>query len=315
MEVDKKLAKGICQQTEVKAAEQRDPRKGFLLGLAATAVVSTNFVTVKYSVQGFNTWTFSMLWTWAAAVYAFMLICFGGKARQLMLGKQAFGAMVCLGLVTATGMVLSWEGLRLLEPAYTAFLWRFAPVLAIVLGAVFLSEKLTAKIIFPGIVMVAGGLVCTIGQWNVVAWGTILTLLACCSMAIQMLIAKIKVSRIHPYAIAFYRVFLAAVVLTGVVLARGKADFSQAHGSHWAVMFLGAFLGPCLSHFLLFNAYRYWDLSRVSMTRVAQPLFVIPLAYVVFGTWPTPLRLIGGFIILAGAIWLAFVGIQSNSRR
>jgi drug/metabolite transporter (DMT)-like permease len=51
----------------------------------------------------------------------------------------------------------------------------------------------------------------------------------------------------------------------------------------------------------------YWELSRASIVVVVQPLFVIPLAYLVFGKFPGGMELIGGMVILIGAFWLALV--------
>jgi drug/metabolite transporter (DMT)-like permease len=64
-------------------------------------------------------------------------------------------------------------------------------------------------------------------------------------------------------------------------------------------------LGPFLSHILFFRSYHYWDMSRSAMVWTLQPLVVIPLSWLVFHTAVTGWRLIGGLIILAGALALA----------
>ena len=210
-------------------------------------------------------------------------------------------------------MVLGWQALSILQPEYAAFLCRSIPLLLIVLAAVFLSEKLPPRIIYPALLMIVGGFVSAVGQWHIVAFGTFLTLVACCFTALQMLIAKTKVRQIHPYAVAFYRVFLSCLMILLPTLLLGKMDISQAQPKHWAVLFLGAFLGPCFGHFLLFRAYQCWELSMASIVRTVQPLFVIPLAFIVFGRGPKIMELIGGLIILAGGFWLAFLSRRNNN--
>ncbi len=284
-----------------------NPRKGLLYSLAATAVVATNYVTAKYALGGFNPWTFSLVWTSAAAVYTFLVVLISGRSREIILPRGELAAMVWLGFATAATMILAWLSLDLLNPAFAAFLSRFSPVLAIAFGVFFLSERLSLRLLAPAGLMVVGGCISMVGRWQIVGLGVVFGLLACCGVATQRLIAKIKVSKVHPNIVTFYRVFVGALVLALVVLGVGKAEFANVEGKYWAVMLLGAFLGPCLGHLLMFRSYMYWELSRASIVVIVQPLLVIPLAYLVFGKFPGGMELIGGMVILIGAFWLAWV--------
>ena len=288
-------------------AHLRNPRRGFLLALISTATLSANFVTVKYAIAGFDPWTLSVFWMAAATFYSFLLLCFLGKAKTLLLPRRTIPILLLLGLATAVGMLTGWWSLVFLQPEYAAFLARSMPLMLIVFGAVLLSEKLPRGIIFPALLMIVGGFISAFGQWHIVAFGTFLALVGCCALALQMVIAKTTVHRVHPYAIAFYRVFLGCLILLLPALLLGKLDISHAQPKHWAVLLLGAFLGPCLSHFVLFRAYQCWELSMVSIVRTFQPLFVIPMAFLVFGRGPGTMELIGGAIILAGGVWLAWI--------
>jgi drug/metabolite transporter (DMT)-like permease len=154
--------------------------------------------------------------------------------------------------------------------------------------------------------MITGGLISTLARWDVVALGAALTLLACVAAAVQMLIAKKKVLEVHSSVMVFYRVFIAAIALGLLALAMGKANFN-VEAKYWAAALVGAFLGPCAGYALAFRSFAYWDLSRTSIVKTAQPLFVLPMAYIVFGKLPAGTELIGGLVILAGAFWLAIV--------
>ncbi len=213
--------------------------------------------------------------------------------------------MVLLGLTTGVGMILSWAGLARLDPALAAFLWRFHPAFAIALGVVVLRERLTRTEALAVLVMIAGGAVSTVGRWNIVGLGAILTLLACLSAAVQMLIAKSRAHEVPPNVLVFYRVGIGALVIASWVFSTGKADF-DVPSRYWYVTFLGAFLGPCASFLLTFRSYRYWDLSRASIVRTTQPLFVLPLAYAALGTVPGLRSVLGGCLILVGAVWLGW---------
>ncbi len=285
---------------------QSNPRKGFLLSLAATVLMSSNWLTAKYALRGFDPWTFSMLWTSAAAVYVFIIVLITGRVRKVVLPRRSLPAMIYLGLFTAAAMILQWASLSMIGPAFQSFLFRFAPLLTILLAVIFLREALPLRLILPGVVMIAGGLISAVARWDIVALGTALALLACFATAVQRLIAKKKVSELHPTIIVFYRVLIGAAATSLLVLVTGKTNFN-VQGKYWAAMLLGAFMGPCMGHLLMFQSFFYWDLSRSSMILTAQPLIVLPLAYLVLGQFPAPMELVGGIIILAGAFWLVLV--------
>jgi drug/metabolite transporter (DMT)-like permease len=278
--------------------------KGFLYALAGTILVSTNYVTAKHGLTGFNPYAFSMIWTVSAACYAFVIILLSGSIKDLILPRHLILRMFMLGFATGIGMILGWAGLALLDPSFASFLWRFGPALTIIASYVVLREKMSAWEVLPFAVMLIGGVISTISVWHAIATGVVLTLLACVATAIQMLLAKKSITALHPNTLVFYRVGGAAVTITLYTLLINKVEFS-GNISHWAATLSGAFLGPCCSFLLTFRSYRYWSLSRSSIILTIQPLLVLPMAYIAFGRIPTVLQLIGGAIILAGALWLA----------
>ncbi|MBU7046973.1 MAG: EamA family transporter, partial [Theionarchaea archaeon] len=77
----------------------------------------------------------------------------------------------------------------------------------------------------------------------------------------------------------------------------------------------GAFLAPCTSFLLTFRALKYWELSRVNMLKTTQPLFVLPMAYLVFGKIPGGITLFGGLLILIGALWLSWIHLRRSDIR
>lgn len=290
-----------------------DPLRGFSYALAGSVLVSTNFVTAKYGLRGFNPETFSLVWTSAAAAYSFVIVVATGHWRQMALPARAIKKTGLMGLATGVGMILAWAGLAQLDPSFQAFLWRFLPVLTILLSAVVLRERLTVKELFPVAAMVVGGSLGAVGRWHMVGTGMILTILACFAFAVQMVIAKIMVAETHPNIVVFYRIGLGALVIGLWTFGTGKADFGVGR-SYWLVTLLGAFLGPCASFLLTFRSYRYWDLSRSAIVKTVEPLFVLPLAYAVLGKLPTGTELLGGCLILVGAFWFAWIQFVGRAR-
>lgn len=283
-----------------------DPVKGFFYSLIGVILVSTNFVTVKYALRGFDPETFSLVWTTTAAIYAFGIAAIGKESRQQIFPKHALKGMIGLGTCTAVGMILGWKGLSKLDATFASFIWRFFPVLTILASVLILKEKLSKQELLAMATMLFGGLLSVVGRWGVVGAGVILTIIACVAGVGQLLIAKSYTHKVHPSILVAYRLGMGSLFIACWVFASGGADL-MVESRYWYVTMLGAFLGPCASFLFTFRAYRYWGLSQSSLILTAQPLLVLPLAYLFLGTVPTTREIVGGSVILIGAFWLALV--------
>jgi drug/metabolite transporter (DMT)-like permease len=206
-------------------------------------------------------------------------------------------------------MILAWNGLAILDPAFASFLWRFFPVLAILSGVLFLKERLSRQEVMAMGIMLLGSFCSVAGRWEAVGKGVILTFLAACAGTVQLLIAKSQTNRIHPNILVGYRVGIASLLIAAWTFGSGKADFDAA-SSYWCVTLLGAFLGPCASFLCTFRAYRYWSLSQSSIVLTIQPLLVLPLAFIFLGSMPTVKGLVGGGMIMIGALWIAYIHVN-----
>ena len=290
-------------------AVAHNPRKGFFYSLAGIALIAwTTFVFAKFALdkeQGFSPGMFGLLWTSAASVYLMVMLAARGWLRDVCVGRAVAVKLLAAGLFAGVAHILFWSGLARLDASFAAFLMRFAPVLLILGSVVFLRERLK-WIEVPAIgVMVLGGCVSFLGDWQVVGTGVALLMLSAVAAATWRLIFKAQLQRIPPMAANVYRLGMSVLVLLVWVACRGEWTVS-ADGSRWAALLTGAFLGPCLAMTLLFNSYRYWDLSKASMVWMAEPLFVLPVALLMPGASLTVQQFVGGMIILAGGFWLVW---------
>ena len=279
---------------------------GFFYALAGTVFISTSYVTAKYALEGFNPETFSLVWMSAATVFSLAINLATGHRRQMRVPAAAVSKVMLMGLMTGAGIILGSLGLSRLDPSFAAFLGRLTPVLTILLSAIILGERFKAKQIVPILIMVLGSSLSTIGRWHIVGTGTLLVLVSNSTVATQMLLSKIMVTEISPSVLVFYRVAIAMLV-AGVWAAIAGNLTLDVPRSYWLVTLLGAFLGPCTSFFFTFRSYRHWDLSRSSVVGTAQPLIVLPLAFLFLGRLPAEKELLGGCVLLLGAFWLTWI--------
>jgi drug/metabolite transporter (DMT)-like permease len=291
----------------------RDPLRWFLLAAAGSALLAGNPVVGKYCLRGeggFNVLTFAFLWMALASGYTFGLLAGQRNLRRFAVPRREVPFLVLIGLMTGAVQALGWLALVYLNPAFASFLQRFVPVLTIVAGVLVLGERLRGFELAAIGMMMGGGVLSTAAEWEAVAVGVGLAMASYVIVSAQRLIIKLSVRRVDPMVVNFWRTTGGAVSLGLLAGLTGQMKFG-VEGARWAVLLLGAFLGPCLGVFLLVASYRRWELSRSTLVMMAQPLITFPLAYVALGTVPSRWQLAGGLVILAGAFWLVWV----HSRR
>ncbi|MCE9591272.1 MAG: DMT family transporter [Planctomycetes bacterium] len=277
--------------------------------------LSCNYISVKYCLDregnGFNPETLTVIWMGAATLFAFLWVIGRRQVSELPLAGATLGWMVGLGVCNGAAQLMAWQGLNRLDPSMASFMGRFAPVMAIFMGATILHERIRVVEWYAIALMIAGGLLTTLAPTHnapVLSWlGIILSLASAFLFAMQLLLAKKNGHGLAVGVMIFYRVGVAAVIVTVWALAARKLDFSHARPDQWAVLIGGAFIGPFLSYVCTFHSYRFWDMARSSMILTLQPLVVIPLALIVFGTRLTTWQYAGGFITIAGGVWLAVI--------
>jgi len=282
------------------------PVKGFFYALAGVVLVSTNFVTAKYGLRGFNPETFTLIWTISATVYSFFICLFFKNSRAQLFSPPYVKALLSLGIITGITMLLSWKGLSVLDPVFASLLWRFLPVITAISGVLFFKERLLKEELIAVAIMVTGSFYSINGKWDIVGKGVFYIILATFAGAVQLLIAKAYSKKIDINVMVAYRVGIAAVFVFVWDILFGKVELSVPF-KYWFVTMLGAFLGPCASFLFTFRSYRYWELSKASILLTLQPVFVLPLSYCFLGILPDKKEIIGGAVILFGAVWLALI--------
>ena len=278
--------------------------QGLTLSLLACLCVSVNYITGKFGVTGFGADSFSLVWITAATVYTLAAVLATGRAGQLRLPRAVRGRVLAMGILTGLQMILFWWSLDLLDAPFAAFLGRFEPALTILLAGLILGERLRLREGLAIGVMIVGGCLSTAGVWQEVGLGVLLVMLASLTMSLQFVLGKNLAGMVHPGIMVFYRAACASAMMFLWVAGPGEARFDVG-AVYWGVTLVGAFLGPFVGYTLLFHSYRYWDLTRTSMVMTLQPLFVLPLGLIFLPEQGlSPQQLLGGILILAGALWL-----------
>lgn len=278
--------------------------KGFIYAFFGMLLLTASFINNKFLLSLFNPTTFGLIWALFSAVQIFALIIIQNKSKEIInTPPPVKKTLVLVGILHGVGVLLTWMGLSHLSPSVASLIWRFLPVLMLILGVSFLGEIFYIREIWPIAVMIFGAFLSVSVSWDELGLGVILTIIACFITAVQMAVVKKAVESISPELLILFRNLLGSLTIGTYGLLTQSLNFQVAPYA-WPIIFLGAFIGETITFLFFFRSYQFWDLSRTGLVRTSEPIFVILWSYLIFGTFPQGQQLLGGVIILIGAFWL-----------
>jgi drug/metabolite transporter (DMT)-like permease len=200
-----------------------------------------------------------------------------------------------------------WGGIALLNPAVASFLNRTEVLVAVLLGVVFLRERLGGIEWLGAAVAVAGVVLMKVpaegaGALEGEGLGFLLVLLGSVFFGLTELVSKLAVARIPVTVFAFYRnALLVPVFGAAALLSSGLPPLDLRTAG---LLLLAAILAPNVARILYFMALRRLSLSRAALVSQSQPLFAAALTLAVLGEGLRPVEWAGGAAILLGCALL-----------
>jgi drug/metabolite transporter (DMT)-like permease len=262
----------------------------------------------------------------ALAIFARIAYSAGVDVMTLLFLRFGLAAVVFVGLAVArrqafprgrelavvTGMgALGYAGqsfcyfsaLRYISPGLVALLLYSYPAIVTVLAAVFLHERLrVAKLV--ALALSLGGLAVTIGplgELNLAGVG--LAIGAALIYSVYILVGTRVLARVSPGQVSTIVCAAAAVVFGALVAVRGPVWPHSNQG--WLAVAAVALVSTVIPILCFFAGLARVGPVNAAMLSTLEPVVTIALAWVAFGEAMTPMRLLGGAMILVAVIVLA----------
>jgi len=220
------------------------------------------------------------------------------RKHETMSAARSWRVMLTLGSLLALGWTLLFHSMKLIAIANAVLLNYTAPIFVALLAPLFLKEKLEKSTLLALAISVAGIVVISyqqnlqISDLNLL--GVILGLLAGLTYAGFIIASKRALSSSSSLVVAFYSYSVASIFLFPFVI---DTDFSPDLASWILLLVLGVFnTGFAVTLYLK-------GLGMVKAQKAVVFTYLEPASAVVFGflflaQQPTPLMLVGGFLIL-----------------
>ena len=219
-----------------------------------------------------------------------------GRALKLHLAR---------GLVTTAMAVLFFWGLARVPMAQAISLTYIAPILALLLAAVTLGERVGWKTVVASIAALGGVLVVMIGQGREVPGpgtfhGTLAILGSAVLYAVNLVIARLQSQAARPGEIAFFQ----ALVITATLALAAPWLAVVPEAAQWPKLLLAAGLSTA-SLWLLGWAYAHGDTGFLATTEYTSFVYAAVLGFVVFGERVSAFTLAGAAIIVVACLYAA----------
>ncbi len=274
---------------------------GYALAIAGTACLCVTYVVSKIVVREIGSETFNVVWFAFGFLITMGYLLLSGQKEQARLKRQYWGQVALLGLVNAISMGAFFKAIELIDPVLVSFFFRLEIVTSVLAGVFLLGERLGARELGGMILAIVGAALITYASGQVVVTAFLLVVFSAAFYTCSWLVARsCMADGCSPTALAGFRALGTSLFLGLYVLATGRWHPPSLQAVLW--MLGGAFFGPFLANSLNYRAIMHIGVARMSIIRNAQPLFLIPVAYLFLGTVPGLRQLAGGLVVLVGVL-------------
>lgn len=191
---------------------------GILCGLVNMIIYGLLPVASKLFMRGCDPLLFSGIATLFGSVPLLVILAAKGRLKEIYTGRHV-GYLLGIAIISAIATGLFFVGTSLTTAINTGLLEQIEPVYAIILGAIFLGERLNMRQFIATLVMVSGAVVVVYRGFDNFNPGDVMILVAPFFFQCSHLLAKKVFNKVsHVYVIPAARMLYGGVLMSAVAL-------------------------------------------------------------------------------------------------
>ena len=284
----------------------QQPVQAFIVALAAVGVLSVMDAVMKELVIALGIYIVSV---WRSVLGAITGALIYLPRRQGWPAARTMRLHVARGIIIAAmGFAFFW-GLARTPLAQAIALTFIAPLIALMLSAMFLGEKVGRAVVGGSLLAFAGVGLILLGQAQAdlgrdALLGSAAILFSAVCYAVNIVLMRAQAMAARPPEITFFQnATIAAVMLSTVPLMGGVA----LPDGHWLQLIVASLMST--AGILLFAfAYARGQASYLSVTEYSAFIWAAALGWLMFNESISPITLAGAILIVAGCLIAARKG-------
>jgi drug/metabolite transporter (DMT)-like permease len=217
--------------------------------------------------------------------------------------KEVIQTMIC-GVFLVLNWVFLFKAFEVMSITVSITLYNLAPIIVLILGSLFLKERMTLTNLLAVIVCFIGS-VLIIGIQNIQSWSDFAgsgfgwALLSAFCYAMTMLLGK-GINNLSAYATTYIQTTI------GILMLFPFVDFNAFNGltsSNWAYILGTGLIHTGFVYYLFFDSLRKLPTVIISALVFVDPVVAILLDTVILDFRPSLLQSLGIVLIFAGIIY------------
>lgn len=248
------------------------------------------------------------------------------RPGALRLPRRDLPVVLAYGVVgVAACQLLYFVAVSRLPVGIAMLLEYLSPVL-VTLWVRFVRRTVLPRAAWFGVILASVGLVLVAEVWQSAALdmlGVVAGLATAAASAAYFLLGERAVATTDPVGIATWGLVIGAVTMCTmsrpwtipVRLLAAPARFGAVHLTVWQLLVAVAVLATVIAYLTSMAALRHLPSSVVSVLSLLEPVVATVLAWAVLGQRLSPVQIVGGVVLLSGALIVRLAGSGSTSGR
>ena len=287
----------------VGTGREKFPLTGYLFLVGTALFTALSYVFGRAIDRSFHPAAITFYWFFGAFVCSVLVAAAipSQRAEVRHLGKYT-KIFIYSSVLTAIGAALWISAIKTIGIPLTSFLMKAQTLFSLLLGMIFLGERLNKWETFGIVVTITGGIIVAYQRELSLLVGTLTALGAAFFYSSLSFTVKKMGQKLNMLTVANLRALGVSICLilylaaTGTLQTPGPVDL--------AFMALGGITGAYIAKACQFQAIKLIDVSRTTAVLPLESIFVVIFSYYIFHEIPSLIKLIGGAGIIVGVIFL-----------
>ena len=238
----------------------------------------------------------------------------GGHKSEVWNKKEVFKTIIC-GVFLVLNWVFLFKAFEVMSISIAISIYNLAPIFVLILGSVFLAEKMGIRSILATVICFLGSiLIIGIEHFTSIDGflnsGFVWALLSAICYALTMFTSK-TINGMSSYALTFVQ------TIVGMMMLFPLCDFQAFDGlttTNWLYILGTGFIHTGFVYYLFFDSIRDLSTVLVSVLVFVDPVVAIGLDALLLSFRPSMLQILGIILIFGSILYTVFYPDQAEKK-
>ena len=290
-------------------------QKGVILTLLSAIFGGVTYLTTPIVLKSTNAETMLILWfLWANMIFIVFFL-FTRKIKDTFKEfRKNLKKLALIGFINSISAIFWSYGILYGSSTSVAFIYRLQIIFTVILGLVFLKERLSKFEWFGILLAIIGTFIMIYQGEKIFGVGSMIALGGVIFSSIMVFLAKVYVKTINPISLAYSRSFFLLFFILIYALSFGELNFNVPINVY-SLTFVSAISGAFLGFILFYKALSFYELSKASVIASIEPFFATLLIFIFLGLSPTINQIVGGILIVTGVVIVSLMGNKHGNTK